>query len=99
MKQFLRALGLRAIDLFHARGLRPYNYAFNDPVGGRRNAWTYSLGEALLKTDVDPATTAPGSKAGTKYVLFCNQGQHELRQDRFGRVHLPNAIKHRLFSK
>ena len=96
MKHFLRALGLRASDLFRSYGVPPYSYTGKE-LQSMTVLATYSLERALRDAPVDPATTAPGSRMGTKYVMIGAQ-QHELRQDRFGRTHLPNVIKHRLFS-
>ena len=97
MKQFLRALGLRALDSIRSYGVPPYSY-MGTGLQSMKVLCSYSLGKAMKDAPVDPATTAPGSKMGTRYIMVGAQ-QYEVRQDRFGRVHLPNALKHRLFSK
>ncbi len=90
----LRAIGLRLLDLIRSGGFPPYFYVAFTP-GGAKVIGSYALQRVVATVEPDPNTCTPGTKRCACHVMI-GAVQYTFRQDRFGRRHLPKAIRDRI---
>jgi hypothetical protein len=90
MKHFLRFLWLRTRDLVEAGGLPPYVIVDHQSYEVKRAYW--SLVNALAVAD----STAVTAKGGTMFEVCIGFKKYRFTRDRFGRLHLPKALRERI---
>lgn len=86
----LRALYLRALDLFNSFGAPPYTACDAQAYKGSRHY--YGLVTALAVTDPHSDTI----KGGRVSRVSINGVNYHFTRDRLGRTHLPKAVRERM---
>lgn len=94
MKRFLRFLQLRAYDLLLSAGRPPYQFA--DQQAYNRVGSSYSLRKAIRMCDVLPPTISTTYQGLVKCIATPSCPSYYLKVDRFGRTHLPKALRERI---
>jgi len=86
----LHALWLRALDILNAFGAPPYLVPDAQAYNSARCYYA-------LKTALDVADPlAYTAKEGLESLVSINGVDHHFTRDRFGRLHLPKAIRERM---
>jgi len=94
MKRLIRFLHLRTYDLLLSAGRPPYQYTDHQSYG--QVGSSYSLRKAIRMCDALPPTTSTTHQGPVKCVATPDCPGYYLKVDRFGRVHLPKALRERM---